>query len=280
MSSLAPPYREMKKYRLLGWGLWLLSLLCFLGGNVAFSVLVHRNPGDELLVILRVVLLDGLFLVMAITLGVLIMLIYTTRAGRDVLETQGVHKCWPLLFSLSLILLFVSRALYDIIALCVADVKSFGFGWTFATDMADYEFQKPNGQENKYGYIAYFVVLVVWEVLPTYLVVLFFRVRIPHKDSLTSTGTVSTQAQNRKHFFDDPNRYDTETDELLGSANRSSHMAIPSQFLQAGYGSTASVPGKYPGTSSINQPTSGHSSYMPGTTPPQLFTAPTFFTDR
>ena len=51
---------------------------------------------------------------------------------------------------------------------------------------ADYEFQKPNGQENKYGYIAYFVVLVVWEVLPTYLVVLFFRVRIPHKDSVST----------------------------------------------------------------------------------------------
>ena len=76
MLSTAPhTHTHTPSSRLLGWGLWLLSLLCFLGGNVAFSVLVHRNPGDELLVILRVVLLDGLFLVMAITLGVLIMLV-------------------------------------------------------------------------------------------------------------------------------------------------------------------------------------------------------------
>lgn len=31
----------------------------------------------------------------------------------------------------------------------------------------------------KDGYIAYFAVLMVWEVIPTYIIVFFFRVRLP-----------------------------------------------------------------------------------------------------
>ena len=61
--------------------------------------------------------------------------IYTTRAGKDVQEAQGVHKCWPLLISFLLILLFTSRTIYDLVAVKVEDAKQFGFGWTFATDM-------------------------------------------------------------------------------------------------------------------------------------------------
>ena len=40
----------------------------------------------------------------------------------------------------------------------------------------DFEFEDPN---NHYGYIAYLAVLVIWEVIPTYLIVIFFRVRMP-----------------------------------------------------------------------------------------------------
>ena len=40
----------------------------------------------------------------------------------------------------------------------------------------DFEFEDGN---NHYGYIAYLAVLVIWEVIPTYLIVVFFRVRMP-----------------------------------------------------------------------------------------------------
>ncbi len=30
-----------------------------------------------------------------------------------------------------------------------------------------------------YGYITYFAVLLIWEVMPTYIIVFFFRVRLP-----------------------------------------------------------------------------------------------------
>lgn len=60
---------------------------------------------------------------------------YTTRAGKDVLEAQGVHKCWPMLVSVSLVLLFLSRAIYNIIAVRLSSVHVFGDGSTFTTDM-------------------------------------------------------------------------------------------------------------------------------------------------
>lgn len=119
------------------------------------------------------------------------------------------------------------------------------------------------------------------------------RKRIPHT--------------NQRHFFENPNRYD-ENEQLFhqpvqSQSSTSTHVSIPSltgsdaalhppqQYSGNGYGSTNS--GQRPTLHqqqtkrySINtshhhgnsHPT--HSSVMPGTTPPQLFTSPSFFTDQ
>ncbi len=77
-----------------------------------------------------------------------------------------------------------------------------------------------------------------------------------------------------KHFFENPHRYD-EADSLLHHANSRStgQVSIPSiHSLPPGYGSA-----KY----SINNTNSNTPhSYMPGTTPPQLFTSPSFFSEH
>lgn len=39
--------------------------------------------------------------------------------------------------------------------------------------------QGDNEWEGNYGYISYFLVLLFWEVIPTFLIVLFFRVKLP-----------------------------------------------------------------------------------------------------
>lgn len=51
----------------------------------------------------------------------------------------------------------------------------------------DFEFEDGN---NHYGYIAYLAVLVIWEVIPTYLIVIFFRVRMPSA-SVVSSYTIT-----------------------------------------------------------------------------------------
>ena len=39
--------------------------------------------------------------------------------------------------------------------------------------------QGDNEWKGNYGYISYFLVLLFWEVLPTSLIVIFFRVKLP-----------------------------------------------------------------------------------------------------
>ncbi|XP_020928133.1 integral membrane protein GPR137B isoform X2 [Sus scrofa] len=62
------------------------------------------------------------------------------------------------------------------------------------------------------GYVVFGVVLFVWELLPTTLVVYFFRVRNPTKD-LTNPGMVPSHGFGpRSYFFDNPRRYDSDDD--------------------------------------------------------------------
>ena len=68
--------------RVRGWLMWLSSIIMYLTCNVVFSVLIHLdvfrdssgNP-NVWLVVLRVATLDGLFLIMGITLAVCIMIV-------------------------------------------------------------------------------------------------------------------------------------------------------------------------------------------------------------
>ena len=46
-----------------------------MAGSVVFGVLIQMHDNQQLLAILRVVLLDGLFLIMGITLGVCIIVV-------------------------------------------------------------------------------------------------------------------------------------------------------------------------------------------------------------
>lgn len=305
MSSLTPPYRKMKKYRILGESLWLASIIAFLAGNVTFYFLIGKTWNVTLLVIMRAVLLDGLFLIMGITLGVCIIIMYTTRAGKDVLDAQRGRKCVPLFISCVLILLFASRDIYAVVAV-ISDTTNVIFpGWEFATDEGDFEFSK----DNKYGYIFFLIVLMIWEIVPTYIIVYFFRVRIPYHTCRRTLKLKPCKLRrketttNRRHFFENPNRYD-ENEQLLHHGhvqNRTStttHVSIPSltgsippnhlypYHASAAYGSTNST-NHHTKYTSINTPNHHHrssnpplSSVMPGTTPPQLFTSPSFFADR
>ena len=66
---------------------------------------------------------------------------YTTKLGKDVLEAQGVNKLKPIVFSCVLFLLFVSRAIYDLITVTITvvnkeEMHAYGFGSSWmATDM-------------------------------------------------------------------------------------------------------------------------------------------------
>ena len=132
-----------------------------------------------------------------------------------------------------------------------------------------------------------------------------------------SSGKRKAPSTNQRHFFENPNRYDEHEQLLHPSLQRqgstTTHMSIPSLTRSTtvhpnppsvhpysqynGYGSTNNS-GMNPSNGVGNaQPTKQysinnshhhhgngshpiHASVMPGTTPPQLFTSPSFFTDR
>ncbi|XP_012586306.1 PREDICTED: integral membrane protein GPR137B [Condylura cristata] len=62
------------------------------------------------------------------------------------------------------------------------------------------------------GYVVFGVVLFVWELLPTTLVVVFFRVRSPARDLAGPAMVPNHGFSPRSYFFDNPRRYDSDDD--------------------------------------------------------------------
>uniref|UniRef100_A0A671RB98 Uncharacterized protein n=1 Tax=Sinocyclocheilus anshuiensis TaxID=1608454 RepID=A0A671RB98_9TELE len=74
----------------------------------------------------------------------------------------------------TVILLYSSRACYNLVVLALAKIKSFNsfdYDWYNVSDQADLKSMLGDA-----GYVVFGVILFVWELLPTSLVVFFFRV--------------------------------------------------------------------------------------------------------
>ncbi|XP_015678296.1 integral membrane protein GPR137B [Protobothrops mucrosquamatus] len=126
------------------------------------------------------------------------------------LESKGSSVCQLTTIGATVILLYTSRACYNLVILSFSQTKamnSFDYDWYNVSDQADLKCQLGDA-----GYVVFGIILFVWELLPTSLVVFFFRVRNPTKD-LTNPGIVPTHAFNpRTYFFDNPRRYDSDDD--------------------------------------------------------------------
>ena len=104
------------------------------------------------------------------------------------MEAKQVSKWQAIVISSLLILLFSSRAIYNIIIVCVR--RFHNYAHNFATDLVSAykytfisylsQFQQADFEPTKEGDIAYFCVLLLWEVVPICLIVLFFRIRSPY----------------------------------------------------------------------------------------------------
>lgn len=93
---------------------------------------------------------------------------------------QGSSVCQVTAIGVTVILLYTSRACYNLFILTFSqskNVHSFDYDWYNVSDQADLKNQLGDA-----GYVVFGVVLFVWELLPTTLVVYFFRVRNPAKD--------------------------------------------------------------------------------------------------
>lgn len=100
----------------------------------------------------------------------------------------------------AMVLLYASRACYNLAALALAPrsrLDAFDYDWYNVSDQADLV----NDLGNK-GYLVFGLILFVWELLPTTLLVGFFRVHRPPQDLSTSRILNGQVFGSRSYFFD------------------------------------------------------------------------------
>uniref|UniRef100_A0A672K099 G protein-coupled receptor 137Ba n=1 Tax=Sinocyclocheilus grahami TaxID=75366 RepID=A0A672K099_SINGR len=113
-------------------------------------------------------------------------------------------------FQTTVILLYSSRACYNLVVLALAKIKSinsFDYDWCNVSDQADLKSMLGDA-----GYAVFGVILFVWELLPTPL--LFQRcIRSVSKDIYNSVSVIPGHMfSSRAYFFDNPRRYDSDDD--------------------------------------------------------------------
>ncbi|TRY65220.1 hypothetical protein DNTS_002929 [Danionella cerebrum] len=167
---------ELNKYKiplLLG---FLLAAVAFLVVNVTCAMLVQGDAGEAQVrdaVLARVLVNDSLFVLCAISLAICIFKIAKMSSANVYLESKATA------IGAAVILLYTSRACYNLVVVAIfpEDQPSpFNYGWYNVSDQADAE--KINGE----AYLVFGIILFFWELLPTSLVVLFFRVQRPNQN--------------------------------------------------------------------------------------------------
>uniref|UniRef100_H3CYB6 G protein-coupled receptor 137c n=1 Tax=Tetraodon nigroviridis TaxID=99883 RepID=H3CYB6_TETNG len=199
---------ELTKYKL-PLRLFFLSLsVFFLVANLTCALLVH-DGGIRHAVLARVLINDSLFVLCAVSLAVCIFKIAKMSSANVYLESKGTSVCQATAIGAVVILLYTSRACYNlvVVSLFPADRPSpFNYSWYSVSDQADV--QEVSGQT----YIVFGVILFFWELLPTSLVVVFFRVQRPNQN-LAPGGMINSHSfSSRAYFFDNPRRYDSDDD--------------------------------------------------------------------
>ncbi|KAM9741264.1 integral membrane protein GPR137 [Menidia menidia] len=189
-----------------------LSVL-FLAVNVVCAALGDRGTRGEAgqrtwtLVLVRVIVNDLLFILDAVLLAsMLLLLTRHSRSASPYLISKGTTVCRTAALGAAVILLFASRACYNLTALILSQshrVESFNFDWYNVSDQAD--LQSDLGDR---GYLAFGAILFIWELLPTGLLILIFRVRRPVQE--TSGMAINNRVLPRPYFFDDPQGSDDE----------------------------------------------------------------------
>ncbi|XP_040826835.1 integral membrane protein GPR137 isoform X6 [Ochotona curzoniae] len=113
---------------------------------------------------------------------------------------QGTSVCQAAAMGGAMVLLYASRACYNLAALALAPrsrLDAFDYDWYNVSDQADLV----NDLGNK-GYLVFGLILFVWELLPTTLLVGFFRVHRPPQDLSTSRLLNGQGFGSRSYFFD------------------------------------------------------------------------------
>ncbi|XP_054654448.1 G protein-coupled receptor 137Ba isoform X1 [Dunckerocampus dactyliophorus] len=211
-SKYAP---ELLRYRLPLYLVFLSMSLVFLAVNLVCAMLVRTSSADARTVVLvRVAINDTLFVLCAVSLSLCLYKIAKMSLANIYLESKGTSVCQVTAIGAIVILLYTSRACYNLVVLGLSNksINSFDYDWYNVSDQVCVFFQADlQSTLGDTGYVVFGVVLFVWELFPTSLVVFFFRVRQPDLDR-SGSGLPGHVFSSRAYFFDNPRRYDSDDD--------------------------------------------------------------------
>lgn len=189
--------------------LFLFLSLLFLSVNLVCAALEDRDGSITqtwTLVLVRVLVNDGLFIVNAILLSMVLMLLTKhSHCTSPYLLSKGTSVCRTAAVGAAVVLLFTSRACYNLTALVLSKshrLEDFNYDWYNVSDQAD--LQSELGDR---GFMIFGAILFIWELLPMSLLLLIFRVRRPPQERAV---VVNTRPLPRPYFFDDPQGVDDE----------------------------------------------------------------------
>ncbi|XP_066505011.1 integral membrane protein GPR137 [Hoplias malabaricus] len=195
-------------------GVYATMSAVFLCVNVVCASLGERGTihevGDKTwsLVLIRVLVNDLLFIAEAVCLATsLLILTRFSPSTSPYLHSKGTTVCRTAVLGAGVILLFSSRACYNLAVLILSQnhrVASFGFDWYNISDQADLQ-----SELGDTGYIVFGAILFIWELLPTSLLILIFRVPRPPQE--TNCSPVINTRGPRSYFFDDPRGMDSDS---------------------------------------------------------------------
>ncbi|KAM6945428.1 LOW QUALITY PROTEIN: integral membrane protein GPR137C [Aplochiton taeniatus] len=232
---------ELNKYKVPMRLAFLSASVFFLVVNLACAVLGGAVGGSEgaprPAVLVRVFINDSLFVLCAVSLAVSIFRIAKMSLANVYLESKGTSVCQATAVGALVILLYTSRACYNLVMVTMAPQDfscPFNYGWYNMSDQAGVQ------QVSREAYLAFGVILFLWELLPTSLVLVFFRVQRPNT-TLAQSGMMNSHSfSSRAYFFDNPRRYDSD-DDLSRSVHRpdraSSVLSSTPQLGPSWYGS-------------------------------------------
>ncbi|KAL4239168.1 hypothetical protein ACF0H5_003870 [Mactra antiquata] len=204
-----------------------IAVVIFFTTNISCAVISKTYQGRALplyMLYIRVAINDLLFILMGVLLSVFIYKMTKMSAASVVLEAKGTTMCQALVACVLIVFLYLSRAVYNIITVCLVSkhthtLPSFGYGWINVTDQADFV-----NLEHGYAYLSFAVVLFVWEILPMFTVIFFFRVRtLGNSKYLQDVPSISQDT--KAYFFDNPRRYDSDDEEI--TTRNENHLSYP-----------------------------------------------------
>ncbi|KAM7084334.1 integral membrane protein GPR137 isoform 4-T4 [Molossus nigricans] len=165
----------------------------------------------------------------------------------------GTSVCQAAAMGGAMVLLYASRACYNLAALALAPqsrLDAFDYDWYNVSDQADLV----NDLGNK-GYLVFGLILFVWELLPTTLLVGFFRVHRPPQDLSTSRILNGQVFGSRSYFFDRAGHCEEESCSWEHGHGRGESTSM-SGSLSSGswYGAIGREPGWYGGSQTRTTP--------------------------